>query len=329
MSDTLIRHLEMLRLLPHWPGKTDTTLLQEKLAASGFDVSVRTIQRDLQKLSRFFPIASDEVSSHLGWYWMKGAEPFNSFSMPPHIATTFHLVERFTRSILPESSVSYLAPYFKTANETLNTLSDNSLAKWSDKVFISQRLQQTMQPYISEEVYHAVYLALLEERKIHLLYKSLGSAESKTATVNPLAILIREPIVYLVCTFWDYEDVRQIPLHRICQAELSDETAVVNPEFKISDYATSSEQDIVLNDEIHLVAKLSVVQGEYLLESPLSNSQKITKEDEWYILKADVKDTLQLRRWILSLTAEIEVIEPLALREKIAAAIFKQSQMYQ
>ncbi|WP_415900546.1 helix-turn-helix transcriptional regulator [Neptuniibacter sp. QD48_11] len=328
MSDTLVRQLEMLRCLPHWPGKTNTATLQEKLSSSGFEVSVRTIQRDLQKLSRFFPIASDEISSHLGWYWMKGAESFNPFHMPPHIAMTFQLVERFSQSLLPQSSVSYLSPYFKTADDTLLELSDNSLANWAEKVFISQRVQPTLPPVISEEVYYAVYLALLEERKINLTYHSLGSSESRTAVVNPLAVLVREPIIYLVCTFWDYEDVRQIPLHRICQAEVLDETAVIDSDFKVAEFVRSSDQDIVLNDEIKLVAKLSPVQGEYLLESPLSDSQEITKGDEWYSLKAEVKDTMQLRRWILSLTGDMEIVEPIALRDEIAATVRKQSQMY-
>lgn len=49
--DTLLRYLEMLRLIPKEPKSISTTELFEKLQNNGYDVELRTVQRDLNKLS--------------------------------------------------------------------------------------------------------------------------------------------------------------------------------------------------------------------------------------------------------------------------------------
>lgn len=50
MSDTTLRYLEMLQLVPRYPQSISTGELQQKLAEQGFDINVRSIQRDLEKL---------------------------------------------------------------------------------------------------------------------------------------------------------------------------------------------------------------------------------------------------------------------------------------
>ena len=60
MSDTLLRSLQMLQLIPRSPRKIETTKIREFLKEYGFDVSVRTVQRDLIKMSSIFPLVSDE-----------------------------------------------------------------------------------------------------------------------------------------------------------------------------------------------------------------------------------------------------------------------------
>jgi len=50
MSDTLMRQWQMLRLIPRHPQKISTADLKQRLADAGFEITLRTIQRDLMRL---------------------------------------------------------------------------------------------------------------------------------------------------------------------------------------------------------------------------------------------------------------------------------------
>src|SRR4051812_37838185 len=57
---TLLRQWHMLRLIPRAPGKITVQDIHSRLASEDFDVTIRTIQRDLHELSQTFPLTVDE-----------------------------------------------------------------------------------------------------------------------------------------------------------------------------------------------------------------------------------------------------------------------------
>lgn len=65
MSNTAVRYLTMLRMVPRFPKSITTTELAERLEDHGFSVTMRSIQRDLEKLSTDFPLPV-----FVGPYWM-------------------------------------------------------------------------------------------------------------------------------------------------------------------------------------------------------------------------------------------------------------------
>ena len=60
MTDTTLRQLKILEILPRQPFKKSPQNIKENLTQLGFEVSIRTIQRDLKVLSGILPFASDE-----------------------------------------------------------------------------------------------------------------------------------------------------------------------------------------------------------------------------------------------------------------------------
>ena len=92
MADTLLRQLAMLSLLPRWPRRIDAASIRTGLEARNFSVTLRSIQRDLDKLSRFVPIVSDG-SKPLGWSWAADAKAYSLPALDPQAALVFKLVE--------------------------------------------------------------------------------------------------------------------------------------------------------------------------------------------------------------------------------------------
>lgn len=58
MPDTTLRQITMLSLVPRRPPGITTEALRSALAARDFDVNLRTVQRDLVRLSVPFPLVS-------------------------------------------------------------------------------------------------------------------------------------------------------------------------------------------------------------------------------------------------------------------------------
>ena len=50
MSDTILRQISMMELIPRYPAKTFTNEIKDKLSELGYEATLRTIQRDLQEL---------------------------------------------------------------------------------------------------------------------------------------------------------------------------------------------------------------------------------------------------------------------------------------
>jgi predicted DNA-binding transcriptional regulator YafY len=66
-----------------------------------------------------------------------------------------------------------------------------------------------------------------------------------------------------------------------------------------------------------------------LSETPLSLDQQVTRIDvSTYQLQATVKDTLQLRWWLRSFAADVEVLAPLSLRAEFLKTTKALGQLY-
>lgn len=70
--DTLFRHLAMLQLIPRQPHFKATTTIKALLEERGFNVEMRTIQRDLERMSSFFPLVCDREQKPFRWSFFSG-----------------------------------------------------------------------------------------------------------------------------------------------------------------------------------------------------------------------------------------------------------------
>jgi predicted DNA-binding transcriptional regulator YafY len=326
MLDTVFRQIEILRLIPRHPRKIAVTEIRDRLGRDGYDITVRSIQRDLISLGTRFAITGDEAKPQ-GWSWI--GEPIQIPALEPQTALTFNLVEHFLKPVLPKATLGALEPHFKSARGVLS--STPKLAAWTDKVRILPRGLALQPPKISNEVQMVIYDALLAERKVRLTYLSRGEQKPKELTVNPLGIVVRDQLIYLVCTIWEYKDVRQLALHRIRDAVLLDEPAVRPGGFTMDGYIKGGAFGYLVSEEcIRLRALFSEGAAHHLHETPLSKHQTLTaQEDGRELLEATVLDTSELRWWLLGFGGYVEVLEPKALRQEFQAIAENMAKLYQ
>lgn len=61
--ETMLRHWTLLRTVPRAPRKLDARSLTDRLREEGFDISKRTIERDLRKLSAAHHLAETPLTA--------------------------------------------------------------------------------------------------------------------------------------------------------------------------------------------------------------------------------------------------------------------------
>ncbi len=331
MSEHFLRQLTMLQLVPRSAQKISTRKLCEKLEQEGFEVTQRTIQRDLKRFSKLFPdLMSDGSLDQAGWSWKRDASVNDLPGMNIPLAMTFMLAQRFLDRLMPRAVLEQLGPYFASANQFLDKLKKHEFSAWDDKVRIVPRSQPLIPATISQEVMDVIYMALLKGHQFRGRYRRRDGDEAEY-DFHPLGLVFRDSVIYLVATVWDYKDPRHYALHRFKKCTLKDSESVPPPGFELDDYLSTGTFEYVglVADEIRLVARFARDVVRHLEETPLSQDQTISAEsDEWMEVTATVKNSQQLRWWLLGFGCQIEVLEPKELRKELAANIKKAAKMY-
>ncbi len=317
MSDTLMRQWHMLRLVPRHPAKRDTSEIRKRLADEGFEVTYRTLQRDLKEFSSIFPLECDDRSKPFGWSWMADGNVMDIPGMDSHTALAFYLANKYLDPMLPRETMHHLQPHFDLAGKVLDAIPTGSGApSWRDKVRVLRRGQFLSPPVVASDVQHEIYDALLLNRRVRVTYKARNNGESREYELNPLGLVLKDAVIYLVCTCWNYTDIRLMTLHRMSDAEKMDVPVSVPKGFDLDAYIAAGELDFVEGGEVHLKAKVSREVAYHLEERPLHPDQSLTEqgEGEW-LLEASVQDTSELRWWLLGFGDNVEVLQPVDLRD--------------
>lgn len=320
MSDTSLRYLAMLEMIPRAPRKEDAKTLQQKLQNKGYEIDIRSIQRDLVALSRIYPIRSDGAKPQ-GWCWMANAAPIELPALDPHAALMFKLVESHIRQLLPASTLEYLQPWFQSANGVLEQ-NGNGLAHWPEKIRVLPRGIPQQSPHIPPEVSTAVYQALLQDKQLEILYaRNNGQPEPQSHTLHPLALVVRDRVIYLIGAYEGNSAIYQFALHRMVSAQVSEALARRPADFSLDAYIAQGGFGIPYTQQpIQLEAEFLRHVAIHLRESPIADDQVIEDVDEDNVLlHATVADTLELRIWLRSFGDEVEVLKPESLRHEFCA----------
>ena len=318
---TLARQWELLRnhLPSRPPGRTSRDL-RDRLEAAGHNVTKRTIERDMEELSRIFPIARNEKSIPYGWHWSENAR-FDTLGMDLSEAVSLGLMEDVLRQIMPPAFLSALEGKFSLAREKLAALPKIPHARWKDLVRYVPPGMPFIPPDLAPGVLPVIQEALLHQRQVQVVYHKAGADEAKEYTLHPLSLIQQGARSYLVATAFGYDTPYQYALHRMASATLLDE-AVKRPKgYSLDAFIDSGAAQFGCGQTITLKARVSDELARLLEETPLSKDQKISTRTGDHTLTATVTDSWQLNFWILSQGAAITVLKPVALRKSIIAAI--------
>ena len=312
-SNSLYRQWQILSRLStgKWMG---TRELQELLQREGIDISLRTIQRDLNQIAQRFPIESNKAIPQ-GWRWCSDA-PIQSL---PHMtssqAVTFMMVEDHLKHLLPPSLLEEMNPWFDLARRSLSM--QNNVRQWINRVRIVPATQPLIPPMVDRHAQQAIYEGLLQDKQLECIYQNRGiTAEEKTYILNPLALVQKGAIIYLVCTRHDKTDIQTFALHRFKSASVLNTRALHPVNFDIDDYIESGALGFRVDfnrptESVQLKLQMNESNAFFFEETQLSKDQTITRLDSGLIqISATVPFTSQLVWWLRSFGTHIHHIHP-------------------
>ena len=326
-QDRFQRYFAMLKAIPREPLQISAPALHAALTSSGFEVTLRTVERDLEKLSTQFALTCDDSVRPQTWSWLKTAEVQDIPRLSRHAALTFKLVEQHLLATLPPTAIDFLQPYFNAAERALQPDSEDVYADWAQRVRLIGRGPLLLPPDIRPAVHDAVYNALLDKLTLDVDYLRAGASSPHRSLVHPQGLVVRNGVIYLICVFDGFDDLRQLALHRIQSARVGDHTAYRLADFDIDDYIAAGNFGISRGQLIELCCRFDRLEGHHLLETPLSADQRVEADgDAHFILHATVPWTAELVRWLLGWGPSAKVLGPEALRNEIRQKI---RQMYE
>ena len=340
-KSTLMRQWVMLRLLTvsrsddenigKWDKASDIT---KKLNDLGYDIQIRSVQRDLWELSTVFPIdLNDKNPRDYGWRWRKG-ENLNIQGMGSPEALSICLVEKQLQQMLPTAMLDSMRGIFNLARKSLDDLekqSNDRAKSWMNKIRLVPTNQALMPPLLKPEIQSEIYSALLDNLQILVKYKNAESTQAKEYVIHPLGLIMRGPVSYLVASAKDYNEPLLYAFHRFQKVTVLDEKCKVPKGFNLDNVIEAGFADFrIENEPIKLELRCAEGVAFYLSETPLSKDQKITQMDNgWSKLTATVNNTRQLRWWLLGQGAGVEVIGPKNMRREIKDELQKSCNLYE
>jgi predicted DNA-binding transcriptional regulator YafY len=316
-AETLRRQWGLLRRIPRYPRRISTSDLHASLS-NQIDVSLRTIQRDLQALSVEFPLNVENEGRKQFWFWTADAAQLEIPGMTGSMAATLLLAREYLQPILPASVLNDLNPFFNRAKEVLEP---TKLSHWNKKVRILERGPMLIAPRVNSEVLDVVHQGLLQEKQIRGRYKGRNKDKHKEYVLNPLGMVVKGGVFYLVVVFDGHEDIRQLALHRMNKAELLDEDVVVPKGYSLKHYVEDDEgfSYPLSPEKIRLELLFDADAAFHLTETKLSPDQTVefTKDGRMWV-KATVADSDELRWWIRGYGNDVEVRKPVKLARELS-----------
>lgn len=319
-QETVRLSLELLRRIPR-QRKVSATELQAQLQGVGLQRNLRTIQRQLDRLSQHFDIERDDRSKPYGYRWKEQAVGMALPVLTEQESLMLLLAQHHLSQLLPANLMAAMQGFFTQAQANLQpgrgqegvlTGSRARLPReWLNKVRVVSTTQPLLAPKLVAGVFEVVSNALYANEWLDVVYANAAGNQTR-ARVMPLGLAQQGPRLYLVCRFEGYGNERSLVLHRLLSATASGVLFERPPEFDLRAYDADGRFGMGDGQWVQLTFLVTKDAGLQLLETPLSADQVVQEFDNAYRITATVVATRVLQRWLRGFGAEVWDIEMVA-----------------
>lgn len=208
-------------------------------------------------------------------------------------------------------------------NWLLNTFTVNNLISESQKLKDRIHLENipSGQQYLS-----SIIESMRDDYCIKLTYQSYWRNSSDIILVEPYFVKVFKQRWYVIAYNREKEAMRTYALDRIKELDITQDKFDFPKDFNPDDYFYDC-YGIIRDDEIEectVKIKVTANQTKYLRDLPLHHSQQeIESNNETSIFEYYIKPSFDFKKELLSMGAEVEILEPKWFREEAMQEIEK------
>jgi predicted DNA-binding transcriptional regulator YafY len=312
-----MRYLATLSVLPRAPRGLKASEILGLLADLGYHVDLRTVQRDLSRMSRGFPIvATDEKAPR--WSWDRRAPPVGLGGLDPPLALAIVLAGTHFRAMMPSGLRRALEPLMASARKALDA-HDGGVAAFERRFRVLPHAPPLETPDFDATVLEGVTRALTARRRVRLV-RRLARRKTREEVVTPVGLVASGATLYLVALAGEARAPRAFPLHRLRAAEVLAEPAETNGFDLDAFLAAGGPGAAWRGPAVELVARFRGAAAELIRETPFAGGATVEAiDDDEVRVRAVLEDSAELRAWLFGFGPDVRVEAPAEMARELAA----------
>jgi predicted DNA-binding transcriptional regulator YafY len=314
--ETSMRYLATLSVLPRAPAGVRAAEIQGRLADLGYHVDLRTVQRDLLRMSRGFPIvATDEKAPR--WSWERKAPPLGLGGLDPPLALAIVLAGTHFRAVMPSGLRRALDPLMASARKALDGHGDGGVASFERRFRVLPHGPPVEAPDFDAAVLESVTRALMTRRRLRIV-RRLARRKTREEVVAPLGLVASGATLFLVVRGDDGRAPRALPLHRLRASAVLDEAADVG-DFDLDAFLAAGGPGTAWRGaSVALVARFRGAAAEAIQETPFAGGTIEALDEDEVRVRATVEDSAELRAWLFGFGPDVVVEAPAEIAAEMA-----------
>ncbi|WP_144157894.1 helix-turn-helix transcriptional regulator [Paraburkholderia sp. BCC1885] len=321
---------EIMRLLPEAGSYNDYVstpdIFRRLLQTEPATPSQKTIYRRLVKLEEDGLVEMDQRGTASVWRKKAGASGMAAKAgamMTFDEALALQTLRRFSSRQIPELVATSLSAMFDVAEARLqrtNSESERKYSRWASKVAVESGGFALHYPVVDRGLFAAVSKALFHERKLEIVYRPRHNADNdQSKVILPLGLVEVGGLVYLVGGTEGRSNPTMYRMDRLSSAEVMLDAFNYPPSFSLDAYVKQQRSfDFMVESAVLLRLKFVGGAGDHLLEAPLAENQKSSRDTDALYVQGTVILSQRLRWWLRSFGPNVEVLGPATLRAEFA-----------
>ena len=307
-AETILRIFTMWKKIPSKPSTISDKKLHEYLQDENFKCDIKTVRRDLVKLSSILNLEEKEKN----WCVINKSNE----TLSPSEALGLLQAQQYLKSTMPQKSLDILSSKFEQAKATLTN--NEKFNNWQDRINVVGTSIPLITTQVNDNIRNSLYDCVLEAKQLGIEYKK-NSGVISTYHLNAYGLILKEHEQYLVAS--KHETSAKLQLFKFSQVievkadalKYGDNTTIDNN--LIKDYVNSQVSNFLITPElIELEIKIAGTALAFFEHNKLHVDQQISyvnKNDKKYgVLTSPVDLTHNLVHFILGHGKFIEVVNP-------------------
>jgi predicted DNA-binding transcriptional regulator YafY len=275
--------------------------------ANEYEVSSKTIQRDIEYMRCILEAPLEYDQQRHGWYYTEDSFRLQHFQLSES--------DLFAICIAEQALAQYKnSPIYEKLQTIFNKITASLPPKATTivpKLFSEVTMASFPATGMDGETWQAVFDALKEKRKVSIHYQKPGDKKPEWRTIAPYHAVNYHGAWYVLGFCHKRDAVRIFNLSRIKQAKVTKEEFVVQDDFDPKELLEKSFDMYVGGDTKRVQIKFSPIAAPYIRERNWHPTQKLDlKNDGSLIFSAEVNNLTGMIPWIFSWGPNARILEP-------------------